>query len=73
MTDHPRDSFHLKDAAIIIYVDAEKIKALTHRQRVDLMGRLDLFLDKELPAVVKDDVVHYWDTQGFDLPGAMFP
>ena len=55
--------------AIIIHVNIEKIKAMTHRQRTDLMGRLEVFLETELPAAIKEDITHYWDTIGFELPG----
>lgn len=54
--------------AIIIHVNHDKIKAMTHRQRTNLMGRLEVFLEMELPKAIDEDIVHYWDTVGFDLP-----
>jgi len=56
--------------AIVIHVNLQKIQGLTHRKRTDLMGRLEVFLETELPAAVGEDVVHSWDTVGFELPNA---
>lgn len=56
------------DPAIVIYVDHDKIAKLTPRQRSNLMGRIELFLEAELPEAVGADVTYYWDTRGFELP-----
>lgn len=55
-------------AAIVVSVDAEKINALTHRQRVEIMARVEQMCEE-----IGSELVLRWDTEGFELPGAFWP